>query len=186
MNWGGSTSNANGGFSLLFNFDPTVNFSFAVRTGPNDHMGFTLTEPTAWKSGFQPAPQSYDRPIAVLIGPGCFSAGDNNASRIRFHPTARLFGKPTNGARVAPGSVSGSLPDSWKYSFYTQVAYSKRPDEGYLIHKGVQPDEVVWLTREDAAKGDDTVVKRAIAWIRKTTSVQLGQQEPRSHALLQN
>jgi hypothetical protein len=34
-----------------------------------------------------------------------------------------------------------------------------------MIHKGVQPDESVWLTRDGAAKGEDDVVKRALQWI---------------------
>lgn len=42
---------------------------------------------------------------------------------------------------------------------------SRVQGEGYMIHKGVQPDEAVWLTRDGAAKGEDDVVKRALSWI---------------------
>ncbi len=163
MNWGGSTANANSGFFPLFNFDPTLNLLFANRTNPNDYMGFTLTAPTAWQ--FSPGPKPYDRPIAVLIGPGCLSAGDHNASRIRFHPMARLFGKPTNGAFVTGTFGAVNFSDFWRYSFWTGTVYSNVPGEGYLAHKGVQPDEGVWLTRAGVANGEDAVVKRALAWM---------------------
>jgi hypothetical protein len=165
MNWGGGTSNANTGFNKLFNFDYTSNFLFADRTDPNDHMGFTFGPPTSWKTGYLPSDTLYDRPIAVLIGPGCFSSGDHNASRIRFHPMVRLFGKPTDGAFVTGPTVSGNFSDPWRYYFYTRTVYSNMPGEGYLIHKGVQPDETVWLTRDGVANGEDDVVKRALAWM---------------------
>ncbi|HUI63714.1 MAG TPA: T9SS type A sorting domain-containing protein, partial [Bacteroidota bacterium] len=35
----------------------------------------------------------------------------------------------------------------------------------YQIHKGVQPDEEVWLTRDGVANGVDDVVQRALSWI---------------------
>jgi len=43
--------------------------------------------------------------------------------------------------------------------------YSRFQDEGYLIHKPFPVDEEVWLTREGVAHGEDTVVKRALAWM---------------------
>ncbi len=41
--------------------------------------------------------QSYDRPIAVLIGPGAFSLGDQVSIALSYHPMSKLFGKPTGG-----------------------------------------------------------------------------------------
>ena len=35
----------------------------------------------------------------------------------------------------------------------------------YLTHLNIPVDEEVWFTREDVAKGEDTVVKRAMEWI---------------------
>jgi len=45
------------------------------------------------------------------------------------------------------------------------MSYSNVPGEGFLIHRGVQPDEEVWLTRDGVARGEDDVVKRALEWI---------------------
>jgi hypothetical protein len=161
MNWGGDFTRGNAGLSQLFNFDPTANLQRAARTSVTDCMAFALAA-----SPWPIVPTTlYQRPIALLIGPGCFSVGDYNALRLQFHPMARLFGKPTNGAFVAGTSASGTLSDGWKYSFPTSMTYSLVPGEGYLLHKGAKPDEEVWLTRDGVAKGEDEVVKRALAWI---------------------
>ena len=171
MNLGGDPSNADGGLSQLFNFDPASNVSFAVRNGSTDHLGFDIT--STWQFAraydFTPTLHPFDRPIAVLIGPACLSGGDFTAFWMRFHPMARSFGKPTNGGFVAGSFANSSFPGGWRYSFPTSIGYSNVLGDGYLIHKGVQPDEEVWLTRDGVAKGKDDVVERALAWIRSLT-----------------
>ncbi len=168
-NTGGNPAYANKGLAQLFSFDPSPNLIQARRTSTSDHMGFSLEEFSASHFGqpweFTPSATPYDRPIAVLIGPGCLSAGDHNAQRLRYHPMSRFFGKPTDGAFAAGEWCSASLPGGWGFSMPASIMYSKIPGEGYLIHKGVQPDEAVWLTRNGVATGEDDVVKRAIAWI---------------------
>jgi hypothetical protein len=162
MNWGGNFALANAGLAQLFGFDPTRNSSIATRTSTTDHLGFTLGA-APW--GFAPTDDPFQRPIAVLIGPGCLSVGDYNAFRLRFHPMARYFGRPTNGAFVAGSDRSGELAPGWPYMIPTSSMYSNVPGEGFLMHKGVQPDEEVWLTRDGVARGEDDVVKRALEWI---------------------
>jgi len=168
LNWGGDPSYADGGLSQLFNFDPTTNMSFATRWIATNHTAFFVD--TAWKFppayGFTPTAYPFDRPIAVLIGPACLSAGDYTAFWMRFHPMARSFGKPTNGAFVGGSYLAGRIPDAWQYQIPTSIDYSNVAGEGYLIHRGVQPDEEVWLTRDGVAKGKDDVVERALAWIK--------------------
>ena len=161
MNWGGDLTYGNGGFSQLFGFDPTLNYSLARRSSTSDHMAFTRSA-TPW--GFTPTTDPFEHPIAILIGPGCLSSGDENAFRLHFHPMARSFGKPTNGAFVGGDWLIGTSYE-WPYRIPTSIMYSDVPGEGYLIHKGVQPDEQVWLTRDGVAKGKDDVVERALAWI---------------------
>jgi hypothetical protein len=163
MNWGGYIEHANGGLSQLFGFDPSSNMSVALRTSPSDHMSFSIS-PATWFQ-FTPSTDPFDRPIALLIGPGCQSAGDDNAFRMRFHPMVRSFGKPTNGGFHGPTYAGQSFSDAWFYEFPRNVMYSNVSGEGYLIHKGVKPDEEVWLTRDGVAKGQDDVVNRALAWM---------------------
>ena len=168
MNFGGWYSSANGGFSQLFNFDPTSNMARVWRAGSTNHMDFGSPENVS-QAEFAPGSDLFDHPIAVLIGPACLSMGDWNAFRIRFHPMARSFGKPTNGAFVGGGYATGTVSGSWSYQIPYDAVYSRVPGEGYLVHKGVQPDELVWLTRDGVAKGEDDVVKRALAWMTTLT-----------------
>jgi hypothetical protein len=162
VNWGGDYRSSYGGLSQLFNADFSSNIETARRTDPNDHMGFTRTP---FGPPLAPTPDIYDHPIAVLTGPACLSAGDYTAFYLRFHPMVRFFGKRTNTAYVVGIGATISLGAMWEYRFFTGSLYSNYNGEGYLIHKGFNVDEDVWLNREDAAHGVDAVVKRAVAWI---------------------
>ncbi|UCH63699.1 MAG: hypothetical protein JSU77_04430 [Fidelibacterota bacterium] len=168
INGGGQMGQANDGFSRLFNFDLHA-LEFAERSDPNDHFAMTVT--SGFCSGenwrFQADPYLYDRPIAVLSGPAAMSSGDYNAMRIKFHPRVRYFGKPTNTAYTCHTQHNNLyLPFSEWYGQYAphNVFLADDPDN-YLMHVGFEVDEEVWLTQEDVAKGEDTVVKRAIEWI---------------------
>jgi hypothetical protein len=194
MNFGGAYGWANGGFSQLFEFDPASFMSWGTRNSSSDHFAFNISSTPSFDPpsppspySFTPTPDPFDRPIAVLIGPACLSMGDWNAFFMRFHPRARFFGKPTNGAFVGGSYATGTIPDAWPYDVPTNVVYSNVPGEGYLVHKGVQPDEEVWLTRDGVAKGEDDVVKRALAWIIRTNGVAEGEpQVPSQFTLNQN
>jgi len=185
MNRGGDVGYAFPGLSQLFNVDPTLNFYYCFRTNSN-HLAFSLSNQWTWDLPFTPTNSPFDRPIAVLIGPACGSAGDFVASLIRFHPKVRSFGKPTNGG-FAAGVYYVAQFNEWRIDAPTIGIYSNVAGEGYLIHKGVQPDEKVWLTRDGVAKGKDDVVERALAWINTTNGVAEGEPQVPSHfALSQN
>jgi hypothetical protein len=165
-NDGGDPSYANVGFEYLFNVDPTSNYSHAIRVSGSDHFRFTITSP--WKEDFfTPTQEIFDHPIAVLTGPRCYSAGDYNAFRLRFHPMARFFGKPTSGAYIAfPENAATLFSNSY---YWWQVmngsVYSNYNNEKYMIHKAFPVDEEVWFTRDGVANGVDDVVKSAMQWI---------------------
>jgi len=166
MNIGG-TYEGKSGWGLLFNFDPAQSyFLIGTRTSTTNHLSFSYSKrPLDW---FTPV-NLFDRPIAVLVGPCCMSTGDWNALRASFHPMARLFGKPTNGMFAGGSFTEGNLPDGWYYHFSANLTYLNVPGGGSMIHRGVQPDEEVWLTRDGVAKGEDDVVKRALEWIATLT-----------------
>ncbi|RPH80468.1 MAG: T9SS C-terminal target domain-containing protein [Nitrospiraceae bacterium] len=164
-NPGGWPEFANDGFARLFNFDPTPNYSQAIRVRGTDHFAFTLLPPLADQT-FVPT-QIFDHPIAVLTGPLSGSSGDYNAFRLRFHPMVRFFGRPTCGAYTAGTNQSpyGTLIGPYFYRIDDGSVYSNVNDEGYMIHKPFPVDEEVWLTQEGVARGEDDVVKRALEWI---------------------
>ena len=146
----------------LFNSDPWVWLSNATRTSTSDKMDFKV----ARLSYSVPAKQKfYDRPIAVLTGPECGSIGDWGAFFMRSHPMVRFFGKPTATAYGLSSLEGYYLNKLWYYGVSKEGAYSNYPGEGHLVHKGFDVDENVWFARDDVAKGDDTVVKRALEWI---------------------
>jgi hypothetical protein len=56
----------------------------------------------------------YDKPIAVLTGPGAVSNGDWELLRMGFHPMVRTFGKASNGAFTSYLSKSAiQSPRMW-------------------------------------------------------------------------
>jgi len=163
LNYGGYMLEAHDGYSLLFN-ERVTNFSFDVRGSPDDHLDM-VPHPSfnKWLFTIPGNPATYyDKPIAVLIGPGAVSNGDWESLRMGYHPMVRTFGKPTNGAFTS--SDFPDLGDDW---YFTKATGSGYLVDGhlYLAHTGVQPDVEVWLERDDVVEGKDTVVEAAIRWI---------------------
>ena len=168
LNYGGDMRQAHDGYTLLFN-TPFAEVAFDMRGNPDDHFDMvpnTTTHPAhLWT--FQGDPNTfYDKPIAVLTGPNAVSNGDWESLRTKFHPMVRTFGKSTNGA-----FTTSDLPDLGNADWY----FTRATGSGYLIdghhylaHTGVNIDEEVWLTRDDVAKGEDTVVKAAMQWIQNS------------------
>jgi hypothetical protein len=113
----------------------------------------------------------YDKPIAVLTGPSAGSAGDWSSLEMRLHPMVRTFGKPSNGA-----FSTLDKPDlgyaNWFFSYATGSGILLFDPNSYLIHTGAPVDDKVWFTKDDVAKGRDTVVETAISWINKTLSIE--------------
>ena len=169
LNTGGYMPVAHLGYSLLFDNEIEA-VSFDVRGDSRDHLAM-VPHPTFTSEKFtiQGDPASvYDQPIAVLTGPGAFSNGDWETLRTRFHPRARVFGKPTNGA-FTPSDNPSLLGTEWHFSRGTGSGYLI-DGHVYLAHTGAPVDEEVWFTAEDVANGRDTVVAAAVAWILQETN----------------
>ncbi len=163
FNHGGIVPFANNGLSLLF--DETVEtLELLERVDPDDR--FALEQAPRYAGELEirgDAQTSFNRPIAMLVGPGAYSAGEFNAVRLRYHPRVRVFGKPTAGA-FTPARKVALPPD---YSGTVAFANAQRVDASgnFLVHSEQTPDEEVWLEKADVAAGEDTVVRRALAWI---------------------
>ncbi len=152
------------GLSLLMNTS-TETLIHLARSSPFDLNGLSPFTPLTPLSIQADVETLYDRPIAALIGPFTASRGEVTAYQFRYLPGARFFGKSVNGA------LSGLLPDDnltangfWLWCPSLVLADHQRPDV-LLIRKEFPVDEPVWLTPDDVANGEDTVVKRALAWI---------------------
>ncbi len=165
----GGTALARDGLVLLFNQTvPTVGFDRRVRG--EDHFAM-LPDPQRPASALviRGDPNTYyDKPIAILIGPGSISAGELEARRLSFHPRARIFGKAAAGGNTGSDNINLGNSD-WSAMLATGPQYLVSTHE-YLSHKALEPHEKVWFTRDDVAEGIDTVVKAAMDWIAKQTT----------------
>lgn len=157
----------------LFNttFDQML---WGSRSNPSDHFAMGPSANSVITDSFSVIPVDpatyYDKPIAILTGPGAVSAGDIMAITWSHHPMAKVFGKPTTGA-LSP-LVAQIVGDFW---------FSNPDAQGYLIgdpHQWLTHDqfpgsedfpsveyEEVWLTQDGVAQGVDDVVEAAEAWI---------------------
>jgi len=168
INLGGDYT-AKDGLSLLFN-SYIETFAFDERYGdPNNHFQMRhSTWPPAtvsYNAIYGDPANIYDKPIAILTGPCAASAGDQTPLRLQFHPMVRVFGKSTAGAFSIFTFEDLNGNPNWQIAITFLNLYMVDNPGVYLCHTDLQVDEQVWLTQEDVANGEDTVVKTAIAWI---------------------
>lgn len=168
LNYGGNMFLSDKALELLFNsIVPTIGFD--ERCNPDSQL---LMCPSADGAPNQyvihgNVTSFYDKPIAVLTGPGAISSGDQVALRMKFHPKVRVFGKPTTAAFNAP-TLLNLDDDAWLSRYAVADAYLVSRPGHYLTRDEFEVDEEVWLTPDDVAQGRDTVVEAAIAWINST------------------
>jgi len=166
-NEGGHISPSDSGLNLLFR-DSTETIEFTHRLDPDDHFSMYVSTP---KSAYIIPGNGvgYDKPIAVLVGPGAASAGDQNAYRMTYHPRVKTFGKSTNGAFSGPYQVQ--MPTGWWAAYAIGNPRLVSDSTYYLTHREFPVDVPVWHTRDAVARGEDTVVTAAMAWIDSTAGV---------------
>ena len=104
----------------------------------------------------------YDKPVAVLIDRGSFSATSYFAICTQAFDNIRLFGDYTGGGLGMPNG--GMLPNGWKYRF--SVTRSIALDGGNY-ENGVPPTVRVLLDPAATAQGIDNIVETAADWIQQ-------------------
>ena len=182
FNIGGNMFYSNPGLSLLFDSAKTT-IDFGVRCSPNHLEMCPGNNPgpyTIWG-----APPGYNKPIAVLVGPGAVSSGDQVALRFKYHPRARFFGKSTSTAFNVPQDVN--LNADWLFRFVVADAFKVSNPGNYLTHIEFPVDQNIWLTREKVVQGRDDVVEAAMEWINKPNGISgTGEEIPQKISLQQN
>ena len=185
-NDGGWMGVAHAGYSLLFQkYTPSV--AFDIRSSVPDHYSM-IPHPTYNKTIFTiPGLSSpyYNKPIAVLTGPGAISNGDFESWRMKLHPMARLFGKSSCGAFATAITPSLNNEDWFFYLTYGNAYPVNSPGE-YMVHTDLPIDDEVWLTREGVLNGRDDVVNKALEWIKTTTGLKENIDIPLKFCLEQN
>lgn len=102
----------------------------------------------------------WTKPVAVLSNRGCYSATNTFVSDMKALPQVRVFGDRTGGGGGIPSSFE--LPNGWS------VRYSACPmldSDRNQIEFGVEPDVRVDISETDLARGVDTIIESARAWI---------------------
>jgi hypothetical protein len=174
FNEGGYILESDSGLSLLFR-DSTESVHWVVRSDPANHYAMQVYAP--WPRSVIPGNGvGYDKPIAVLFGPGAVSAGDQVAYRMTFHPRVKTFGKSTNAAFNWPENLG--LPGGLFARYAGGEACPASDTTHFLTHHEFPLDVPVWHTRDAVANGRDTVVEAAIAWIDSTAGVSENHQPP--------
>jgi len=163
INYGGNIFLSNPGLSLLFNTQDTT-IGLDKRSDPFNHLAMMPWGPSSRYIIPGDSATFYNKPIAILVGPGALSSGDQVALRMKFHPMAKFFGKSTTAAFNSPTELDLGNQD-WYCRYAVADAYLVNNPGHYLTHDEFGVDEDVWLTPDDVVQGFDTVVKAAITWI---------------------
>ena len=120
FNMGGNMLLSDLGLGLLF--DQTVwTIDFVERCNDADHLRLCATGSATSYVIRGSSSSFYEKPIAVLTGPGAVGAGDQVALRLKFHPNARSFGMSTNTAFSSPAPVQ--LGELWDAHFALSDAF---------------------------------------------------------------
>lgn len=135
------------------------------RCSPGDL--FSICPNTTWFIGNIPWDLNtyYDKPISVLLGPGCVSYGDISSWQLSYIPNARMFGRSPMAAYS--GMVLYNQPVRAGYALQCPDITFTDHYNPEIIRWGQEYPlfEEVWLTPEGVANGEDGVVTRALEWM---------------------
>jgi hypothetical protein len=160
-------------YGLTLLYDSTIETSkWAHRCNPDDHYEMCYSPQFDSFMVINGDPASYyDKPIAVLSGPGAASAGDQGTLIMSYHPMVKYFGKPSRGEFNS--KIFFILHDYFEGWRSVHESYQVKDSGRYLTHLNFPsqedfpdvPYDDVWLTRDGVAQGRDDVVEAAMAWI---------------------
>ena len=116
---------------------------------------------------------TYGKPIIVMTGPDCRSAGDILVQFLSFFPEFTIIGRDPNG--ITMGVYTGNPQYYLNQDEYVITAIPTVAiyfvDEGpprYISRRSGVVDEQVWYTREDIVDGVDSILEHALQLIRET------------------
>ena len=157
QNGGGSINNIRLLLSIFDNHKQPL-YKSQIKSGPK-HDNFSDLE-TVYATDTCILESPYNKPVAVLIDRGSYSATSFFAICTQGYDNMRLFGDYTGGGLGLPNG--GALPNGWTYRFSITRTFAL--DEGNY-ENGVPPDERVILDPDCTAQGIDNVIETAADWI---------------------
>lgn len=152
-NNGGGNSNPVPGLLGTLVQQKTLLGSYVEKIGPADS---DLVKPIPMYA-YPRADFFFDKPIAVLINRGCYSATTYFAAMIKELPNVTLVGQITGGG--AGGHLGYQLSNGWQI----RVSVSDFLDKhGVSAELGVSPDKNIENTKEDIQNGTDRMLEKAM------------------------
>ena len=157
QNGGGSISNIPVLLSIFDNHKQPL-YATQIKSGP-EHNAFSELE-TVYASDSCILDTPYNKPVAVLIDRGSYSATSFFALCTMAYDNIKLFGDYTGGGLGLPNG--GALPNGWTYRFSITRTLAI---DGQNYENGVPPQERVILDPASTAQGIDNVIEAAADWI---------------------
>lgn len=159
QNSGGSISNIAALLSIFDNHKQPL-YQCQAKSGPaHDAFADAMTVYAA-DSSILGKNNAYNKPVAVLIDRGSYSATSFFAICTMAYDNIRLFGDYSGGGLGLPNG--GVLPNGWTYRFSTTRTLAI---DGRNYENGVPPDVRVLLDPAYTAQGVDNVIEAAADWI---------------------
>jgi hypothetical protein len=157
-NGGGNSIN---GTTIAKRFADSARYIFKVRfrNGPK-HTDFDPWIDLYLKTGGK---VHYSKPVAILTNRKCYSATGWFILEMASLPQVKVIGDTTGGGSAQP--VIRELPNGW----ILRVSNSQRltPEGRDDQYSGFYPDIPVWINNQDAVRGIDTILERAIKELTK-------------------
>ena len=157
QNGGGSIDNIRMMLSIFDNRHQPL-YKTQIKSGPKHDEFKELTTVTATDSCILERP--YNKPVAVLIDRGSYSATSFFAVCTLAYPNIKLFGDYSGGGLGLPNG--GTLPNGWTYRFSITRTIAL---DGGNYENGVPPEVPVILDPTLTAQGIDNVIETAADWI---------------------
>jgi C-terminal processing protease CtpA/Prc len=102
----------------------------------------------------------YLKPLVVLIGPKTYSAAEDFLVPLKASGRATLIGEATGGSTGQPLTI-----DVLGTRVRICVKWDRYPDGTEFVGKGIQPDILVPITRDDIKENRDPVLEKAIEFL---------------------
>lgn len=114
----------------------------------------------------QPRPGGYtSRPVVVLASAATFSAAEDFLVAWKNSGRGKIIGEPSGGSTGQP--LSFTLPGGGAARVCTKK--DTFPDGAEWVGKGIDPDILVHAVLSDVQAGRDTVLDRALAFLKTST-----------------
>lgn len=103
----------------------------------------------------------YENKTIVLTNRKCYSATNDFVNAMSYAPNVTIIGDKTGGGSGLP--QSSELPNGWAVRFSSSPMLNANREQ---IEFGIDPDIKIDMTEEDMTRGLDTIIERAIQFIK--------------------